>query len=84
MVSYTRIVLDIVGQMRATLFGDEPDLELTDRHAPVRAVHVGVETGAGLQFEHVVGCVVGPDAGEGGPQVDDDRFGAPLQHDVDV
>ena len=41
---------------------------------------MGVQSGAGLEFQHLLGGVQRPDAREGGVEPGDDGLGAALQH----
>ena len=53
LVAHTGIDRHGVGQVRPPLLGDQADLVLADRNPAVRAVQVGVQPGAGLEFENV-------------------------------
>ncbi len=83
LIAHPRVAVDVVGQVRRPLLGDQPDLEPAHRDAAVRAVDVRVEAGARLQLEHRLGLVEGPDPREGGAQVIDDDLDAALEHVAD-
>ena len=55
---------DVVGQMRAPALRNPADLKLPDRDAAVRAVQMGVQTGARPQHQHLFLRIQSPDAGE--------------------
>jgi hypothetical protein len=59
--------------------GDKADLELADGHAAMGAIEVCVHPRAGLQLQHLLLFVQGPDAGERRAQVLDHGLCAPLQ-----
>ena len=60
--------------------GDPADLELADRDAGVRPVDVGVQPGAGPEFEDVARLVERPDPGERAVEVADGHLGAAAEH----
>ena len=78
-VADVRIVKHVVGEQRPLVARDASDLELADRHPPVRAVEMGVATGARLEDQHPLRLVERPDPGKGSVQVVDDRLCAALQ-----
>ena len=80
LVAHTGIDRHGVGQVRPPLLGDQADLVLADRNPAVRAVQVGVQPGAGLEFENVPLGVERPDAGEGPVQVAHQGLGTALEH----
>jgi len=48
------IAADSVRQVGLPFLGDQADLELANRHAPVGTVEVRVEARAGLQLQHLL------------------------------
>ena len=48
LVADSRIIYDVVGQVRRSLLGDAPDLVLPEGHAAMGAVQVAVHARAGL------------------------------------
>ncbi len=84
LIVYVRIADDLVGQVRLSLLGDQPDLELSDGHSGMGAVHVGVHARAGLELENVSLAAYGPDARECGVQVLHDGLGAALQEPLEA
>ena len=70
----------MIGQMRSSLCRDQADFQTAHGDAGVTALQVGVKTGTGLELEHVVVFVHGPDAGKGCPQIVHHRLRAPPQH----
>ena len=81
-VTNPRIIEDVVGQMRFALLGDQPDLELSDRHPCVAAIEVGIHPRARLKLQHLICFVKRPDAREGRAKMLDHRLGAPLKAGV--
>ena len=71
---------DGVGEVGMPLGGDAADLQGADWNAGVGTVDMGIETGAGPQHQDArVRLVEGPDAGEGGVEVGDERLRAALE-----
>ena len=84
LVVHVRIADDLIGQVRLSLLGDQPDLELSNRHSGMGAVHVGVHARAGLELENVSLTAYGPDARESSVQVLHDGLGAVLQEPLEA
>ena len=78
-ITDARIVADGVREVRATLRGDQADLVCTDGYASVRAVQVGVQSGARLELQDSLGVVQRPDTREGGILEVDQGLSTPLQ-----
>ena len=74
------VVGHVVGHVRLLLLGDQPDLELADRSAAVRAVQVRVHSGAGLQLQGHAGFIEHPDPGERRVEARVHGSGAFLEH----
>ena len=79
LIAHFGIADDGVGQVRLAIPRDPPDLELSERDPSMRAVQMRVEARTRLQLEHAFAFVEGPDSGKGGPEMRDERLGAPLQ-----
>ena len=72
------VVLNVVCQVRLTLLGYKPDLQLAYGYASVFAIQMGVLARAGSQLQDVLLFVENPDAGKCRVHVAHDRFCAPL------
>ena len=78
-VDDARVAVELVGEHRPPVLGDEADLRLAHLHPRVRAVDAGVQPGARLQLELSGVSADRPDAGERGVQVLHQHLGAALE-----
>ena len=80
LIAHAGVADGVVGQMGPPLLGDEPDLELADRHPGVRPVDVRVHPRARLEHQHVPRFTERPDARERAFEVADHGLAAAPQH----
>ncbi len=69
----------LIGEVRPSLLGNQPDLELTDRYSSMSTVQASVQARAGLKFQHVCLGARRPDSYEGQIQMLHNRLRAALQ-----